>query len=341
MSVVLGNGDGKSRPKTDMVAGSAPVYVISADLDRDSKADLIAVSDNSNTLNVYLGNGDGTVRPKADISLAGNPTPVSIVAVDLDGDGVLDLASADSNTNNLSYLHAVTPGTFAAPVNTPVGKSARNRRVPTSTMTASSTSVVAERGRKLCDYAPGKGNGAFGTRVDIPVGSSPREVLARRFRRRRSRRPSGHERDSASVSVDPRHWQRHFLARTDYTVGSNRARSLSATSTATDASISLGTSGPERLALARPARRHVCRVGQLSGSAPRPSDRARRFRSRRPPRRRHRRQLRLHARDQYLTTTASDYPAHDRDDRRRARRARTRAAGRTRRSRRRPRGPNV
>src|SRR5205814_9030079 len=68
VSVLLGNGDGSFRPKTDFSAGQLPRHVVVGDVNGDGKQDLV-VANQVGPASLLLGNGDGTFQTKRDVDV--------------------------------------------------------------------------------------------------------------------------------------------------------------------------------------------------------------------------------------------------------------------------------
>lgn len=103
VTILLGNGDGTFTAATaSPSAGSTPVSVSVADLNRDGKPDLVVANGSGGTITILLGNGDGTFGSASGPSAGSDP--VSIAVGDLNGDGIQDLAVANTYGNNLSIL---------------------------------------------------------------------------------------------------------------------------------------------------------------------------------------------------------------------------------------------
>jgi hypothetical protein len=121
VAILLGNGDGTFQTPVLHAAGQAPVFVATADLNGDGKADLV-VTNNSpattyngyigeNSIAVLLGNGDGTFKGPA-LYPAGTGPALTAVIADFNGDGKPDVAVAG---DMLTVLLGKGGGAFEAP----------------------------------------------------------------------------------------------------------------------------------------------------------------------------------------------------------------------------------
>lgn len=123
-SVILGTGTGFFQtPTTFSTIGYSPNYVISADFNGDSKADL-ATTTNS-LVEVFLGNGTGSFSIPTNTVLLNNTPWFNNYSfpesVDLNLDGKIDLLVLDYQLNTVSVLIGSGTGNFSAPVNYTVG----------------------------------------------------------------------------------------------------------------------------------------------------------------------------------------------------------------------------
>ena len=102
LTVMMGDGRGgfTEANGSPFDAGAAVYMFVIADVDRDSKLDVVATSGNG--VRVMLGDGRGGFKPAA--SIAVGPGAWRMAAGDLNGDGAVDLVTSNSEANNLSVL---------------------------------------------------------------------------------------------------------------------------------------------------------------------------------------------------------------------------------------------
>jgi len=84
------------KAQVDPVTDAHPSRVAAADLNCDGRAD-VALSSNSNRVQVFLGKADGTFT---EASSATQPNKVTAFALkDVDGDGMVDVVTGDAQGN--------------------------------------------------------------------------------------------------------------------------------------------------------------------------------------------------------------------------------------------------
>ncbi len=108
--VLTNNGNGGFAVASRWGVGANPRSVVAADMNGDSKVDLVSCNIFSQTLTVLTNTGGGTFA-QASASLIG-PSPNGLVAVDVDADGRLDLVSASGGSNIVVVLTNNGGGTF-------------------------------------------------------------------------------------------------------------------------------------------------------------------------------------------------------------------------------------
>jgi hypothetical protein len=111
--VRLNDGQGGFAKEKSYLAGSDPVAITVADLDKAKGLDLLVANYFGNSVSVLLGAGDGTFQPA--VSYATGMGPVDIAVGDFDGDTVLDLAIANSIDATVSVLFGDGKGHFGVP----------------------------------------------------------------------------------------------------------------------------------------------------------------------------------------------------------------------------------
>jgi Flp pilus assembly secretin CpaC len=119
VSVLLGNGDGTFKAKTDYATGNGPTGIATADFNLDARADLAVTNQSDNTVSILLGNGNGTFAAHTDYAAGAGPS--GIVAATFTGGSFPGLAVADQSGNDLGVLIGNGDGSFLSPVSLPTG----------------------------------------------------------------------------------------------------------------------------------------------------------------------------------------------------------------------------
>jgi hypothetical protein len=111
VGVLLGNGDGTFQSETTYATAYSAVSIAVADLNGDSKPDVLVANASSDSVNVLLGNGDGTFQNQITFSTLGNE-PAAASLMDVNGDGKPDLIVAQNNSNAVAVFLGNGNGTF-------------------------------------------------------------------------------------------------------------------------------------------------------------------------------------------------------------------------------------
>jgi len=116
VSILLGAGEGKFRPKETVDVGKSPSAIVAADFNKDSKPDLAVTNAGTNNVSILTSDGKGGFHAGASPATGSNP--MFLAAGDVNSDGNLDLAVANSGSNNVSILLGKGDGTFKEALNT-------------------------------------------------------------------------------------------------------------------------------------------------------------------------------------------------------------------------------
>src|SRR5207248_3011121 len=107
------NGDGCDDNCTPTVCGNGittagessadsndPVSIAVADMNGDTRLDLVVTDLTSSNLSLYFGNGDGTFQLPVSTATGGS-SPIQVALGDIDGDGRPDAVVANQDSNNV------------------------------------------------------------------------------------------------------------------------------------------------------------------------------------------------------------------------------------------------
>lgn len=178
ISVLLGNGNGTFQPAVPFEVGS-PVQMAVADLNGDSKLDLVTASWLGNKASVLLGNGNGTFQAAVTYSVGSEPRGVAIA--DFNGDTKLDLAVTNGQSANTSILLGNGNGTFQAATNV------TTEAIPTAIVARDISGdgkqdlIIATTGSHAILVLIGNGNGTFQNGVPYQVGQEPTGLVLADF----------------------------------------------------------------------------------------------------------------------------------------------------------------
>jgi VCBS repeat-containing protein len=162
--------------KVDYATGYNPSSLTSADVNGDSKFDLIVANNDSNTVSVLKNNGDGTFAVRVDYTTGTSPR--SVMSADVNGDGTSDMIVANIGSNTVSVLKNNGDGTFATRVD--YATEAFPCSATGADVNGDSTFdlIVANWGGNTVSVLKNNGDGTFATRVDYATGTSPSSVTS-------------------------------------------------------------------------------------------------------------------------------------------------------------------
>jgi hypothetical protein len=113
--VLLNNKNGTFGSPIITSAGTNPNFIAAADLNGDTKQDVVVTNQGGGNVSVLLGNGNGTFTLKS-ANCVGSTlckgVPTSVAIADFNGDGKLDLAVTNYEDTSVSVLLGNGDGTF-------------------------------------------------------------------------------------------------------------------------------------------------------------------------------------------------------------------------------------
>jgi len=171
--------------RKDYESGVSPGWVITPEINRDGKLDVILANHvGGDTLNVFLGNGDGTLRSR--LSPEVGTWPASPVAGDFNRDGNPDLAVANYASDTVSVLMGKGDGTFAPQAVYPTGSAPASLVAGDFNKDGKLDLIVANcrcggPGPSTMSVLLGKGDGTFQSQVQFATGNSPLAIVAGDF----------------------------------------------------------------------------------------------------------------------------------------------------------------
>lgn len=151
-----------------------------ADINGDSRPDMMAANAGSDNVSVYIGNGNGTFAAAVNYSVGVAPT--SVYAADFDGDSDKDLVTANAGGGVSILINiGVNSGTFLAPVNYSAGSF--SRFVYPSDFNGDGFLDLAVANFSSADMSIllGNGDGTFNVAVQYATGSNPTSTFVADF----------------------------------------------------------------------------------------------------------------------------------------------------------------
>ena len=156
-----------------------PHAVALADLNTDSKTDLIVTNAGSDTVSVRLGDGSGAFGSA--VAFATGDKPKFTTVADLDGDGDLDLATANQTAGTASVLLGTGTGSFGTKTDYPTCTGAHETATGDVNEDGKLDLLVACWGSPSIAVLLGVGDGTFAAKTDVASGSGPHSLVVGRF----------------------------------------------------------------------------------------------------------------------------------------------------------------
>jgi hypothetical protein len=114
IGVLLGYGNGSFMEVTAFSTGggSIPLFVTVANLNNDSRLDIVVANSGTNNVGVLLGYGNGSFSSIKTYSTGAISRPCSVAVGDFNGDNQLDVVVANYDSNNIGVLIGFGNGSF-------------------------------------------------------------------------------------------------------------------------------------------------------------------------------------------------------------------------------------
>jgi hypothetical protein len=176
ISVLLGTADGTFQPAVHSPGApglTGDGYLAWADLNHDSKLDLVLAYYYSNVLSVFLGKGDGSFQ--APVNYAGPSVPASL-AIGPQPDGSFSLFAANNWTGEVFALYSPGDGTLNAPVMEVTGKAFTNPATGDLNGDGVPDLVVGDQGMSTVVVRLNDGLGSLQAPVSYALPSTPQAV---------------------------------------------------------------------------------------------------------------------------------------------------------------------
>ncbi|HEX7078643.1 MAG TPA: FG-GAP-like repeat-containing protein [Candidatus Eisenbacteria bacterium] len=170
----LGDGTGNFASRHAVQVGGARTMV-SADVNRDGKPDLLLANPNTSSVAVLRGIGDGTFQTPT--SIPAGYAAWALATPDLNGDGAPDLVVVNAGDDDISVFRNNGSGSFGSRSDYPVGSEPLG--VVAADLDGNGTADVAVSNAysNSISVFSGNGNGTLGTKRTFSTGGGPRQVV--------------------------------------------------------------------------------------------------------------------------------------------------------------------
>lgn len=159
--------------------GTSPSEAEVADLNGDTKKDIVTANRGGNSISVLLADSASGFATKVDY--ATNVAPAALELADVNKDGILDAITANAGSHDISVLLGVGDGTFQEEQRSGLisGTTPADMIVVDLNGDGNLDVAVAGSGDDTVSILYGVGDGTFGlVPLVIPVGAGPRSIIA-------------------------------------------------------------------------------------------------------------------------------------------------------------------
>ncbi|HSZ59174.1 MAG TPA: FG-GAP-like repeat-containing protein [Tepidisphaeraceae bacterium] len=174
--VLLSTAIAAFNPQQVFPAGTNPLSLAVADVNRDGKLDLIVANNTDGNVGVLMGDGTGSFLNQ--MTFASGPTPIAVAVADVNGDGKPDLIVANYGSASVSVLLGNGDGTFQAPLSFATG----NDPIAVTTADVNGDGkpdiLVANYGSGTVSVLDGNGDGTFQPQQTFAAGPHPISIAA-------------------------------------------------------------------------------------------------------------------------------------------------------------------
>jgi predicted nucleotidyltransferase len=151
--------------------GSRPIAVAAADVNGDSKFDIIVSNFNLNNVGVLLNTGTGTFANQVTHSTGNSSVPSSVAIADVNRDNKLDIIVSNYGSNKVGVLLNTGNGTFANQVTYSTGSSSYSVAAADVNGDSKHDIIVANAALNNVGVLLNTGTGTFGTQVTYSTGT--------------------------------------------------------------------------------------------------------------------------------------------------------------------------
>ncbi|CAF1358358.1 unnamed protein product [Rotaria sp. Silwood1] len=173
--VLLGKGDGTFPEYTSFsTPGLHPVFMVTGDVNNDSRLDLVVLNLVDNYITILIGYGNGSFEKEILYSMDPSSYPSWAVISDFNNDNILDIAVADYGGNQMGIILGYGDGNFRNVIGYPTGEDSNPCTIDIGDFNSDSHTdiVVANKNGKNVAIFYGYGNGTFSLFTYYATGST-------------------------------------------------------------------------------------------------------------------------------------------------------------------------
>ncbi len=174
-----GASTGLLGPGTAYPTGAETHSVVIADVNGDTKMDLVTANAAASTISVLIGDGAGNFAAALGYPTGGFPKSVTLGF--LNGDAILDAVTANQVDSTVSVLLGNADGSFQPKVDYPACTNSHEVTIADINGDTKMDIACAGWGAPQAGVLLGNGNGTFGGVTKYAVGAAPHSIVAKDF----------------------------------------------------------------------------------------------------------------------------------------------------------------